>query len=91
VSFHDPLSDLAISSSGFVFDPHSGATFTLNVTGLTIVAALKEGATFEQLLSRVRETYAEVPAELVADVAAFLGELRENGLTDAEHIGRGAK
>ena len=39
------LSDLAISDSGFVFDPYTGASFSVNLTGLTLLRALKDGDT----------------------------------------------
>jgi len=84
VSSNDHLCELAISRSGFVFDPHTGATFTLNLTGLTIVDALKQGATLEQVVLRLRDTYAEVPGSLQQDVSAFLTELRQHGLTSGD-------
>ena len=84
MSSNDHLCELAISRSGFVFDPHTGATFTLNLTGLTIVDALKQGATLEQVVSRLRETYAEAPNSLQHDVSAFVAELRQHGLTSAD-------
>jgi hypothetical protein len=34
------LVDLAVSESGFVFDPWSGSTFTVNSTGLVLLAGL---------------------------------------------------
>ena len=37
------LRDLAISDSGFVFDPYSGATFTANSSGRAILEALRDG------------------------------------------------
>ena len=33
----EKLSDLAISDKGFVFDPYTGSTFSLNATGRGIV------------------------------------------------------
>ena len=37
------LRDLAISDTGFVFDPYSGATFTANGSALVILDCLKRG------------------------------------------------
>jgi hypothetical protein len=84
VSLNDHLCELAISRSGFVFDPHSGATFTLNRTGLEIVDALKQGATCAQISALLRETYADVPPGLDHDVKAFVRELRQQGLTNVD-------
>ena len=37
------LGDLALSDTGFAFDPLTGATFTVNATGLCVLLAMKEG------------------------------------------------
>lgn len=84
MSFNHHLSELAISQSGFVFDPHTGATFTLNFMGLTLVEALKAGVPPERLAARVHEDYAEVPADVEHDIASFLSELRQQGLLGSD-------
>ncbi len=40
---HDALRHLAISPSGFVFDPNTGSTFTCNETGRPLLEGLREG------------------------------------------------
>ena len=40
----DRLRDLALSETGFLFDPYSGATFSLNPTAVTILRALRGSA-----------------------------------------------
>ena len=35
---------LAVSNSGLVFDPVSGASFTVNVSGLAVLRAIQAGA-----------------------------------------------
>ena len=44
------LRDLAVSDTGFVFDPYSGATFSVNPTGLVILRALQQGAERDDVL-----------------------------------------
>ena len=39
------LRDLALSDTGFVFDPCSGATFTVNATGLAVLKGLTDRTT----------------------------------------------
>lgn len=48
---------LAISDSGFVFDPHSGESFSLNETGAEILHLLKEGKTKEEIKALFLENY----------------------------------
>lgn len=74
------LRDLAISDSGFVFDPHSGATFTLNASGLAILLALRDGVAVSAIGSRLRDAFDGVSATVDEDVADFLGALRAHGL-----------
>jgi PqqD family protein of HPr-rel-A system len=74
------LRELAISDSGFVFDPRSGATFTLNATGLAIVLALRDGLPIDALATRVRERFAETPESLDDDVMDFVRALEHHGI-----------
>jgi hypothetical protein len=37
------LSNLALSPTGFVFDPRTGATYTVNPTGRAVLEALRDG------------------------------------------------
>jgi PqqD family protein of HPr-rel-A system len=78
------LRDLAISDSGFVFDPQTGAMFTVNETGLTVLLALRDGATAAELRERVRERFDEVTSALDEDLADFLHSLRQLGLVAAD-------
>lgn len=71
------LKDLAVSETGFVFDPYSGATFTTNATGLGILEALKAGADRAQLLAQLREAFdVHQTDDLDRDLDEFLGLLR---------------
>ena len=49
--------NIAISDSGFVFDPGSGDSFTLNPSGLEIVQLIKSGKDFKEILETVSEKY----------------------------------
>ena len=51
------LKDLALSDTGFVFDPYTGATFTTNATGLAILQALREGLGRSAIIERLRERF----------------------------------
>lgn len=79
------LRDLAISDTGFLFDPYTGSTFSLNETGLAVLAGLREGLSSQAIVARLSEEF-EVPeaADLARDVAEFIHLLRRNGLVSEE-------
>jgi len=76
------IKDLAISESGFVFDPFSGATFTLNETGRAVLGALREGLSETQVIERLRNSFEGVTPKVEEDVRDFLRTLAEYGLSD---------
>ncbi len=75
------LHDLALSDSGFAFDPLTGHTFTVNSTGQLALRCLKDGMSPEAIARRMSEEFAtgedEDPAR---DVRDFVLQLRECGL-----------
>jgi PqqD family protein of HPr-rel-A system len=78
------LKDLAVSETGFVFDPYSGATFTANATGLTILDALKEGASRQTIVEELQSDYdVRDSADLGRDVDEFVGLLRRYEIVDS--------
>jgi hypothetical protein len=72
------LKDLAISESGFLFDPYSGATFTLNNTGKFIIQLLMEGKVIEQIESALRKRFEVGDDDLRSDIYEFVNLLKEN-------------
>ncbi len=80
------LSDVAISASGFIFDPASGSTFTANKTGLEILQGLRDGLDEEAILERLREVFDVGEADLRRDVAEFVHLLRHHHLLDAGDV-----
>lgn len=75
------LRDLALSDTGFVFDPYSGHTFTVNASGLTILRALKQGASVDEAVARVQDEFEPEGGEDVArDVTDYVAMLRSLGL-----------
>ncbi|MGD8558974.1 MAG: PqqD family protein [Gammaproteobacteria bacterium] len=71
------LQRLAISESGFVFDPASGHNFTVNETGLTILRILQKDNHLIPLLDKLANEYEASPRELERDVLEFAGVLRD--------------
>jgi hypothetical protein len=71
------LQRLAISESGFVFDPVSGHSFTVNETGLTILRALQANRHLDSLRAKLASEYEVDGATLDRDLLEFLGSLRD--------------
>ena len=71
------LQQLAISESGFIFDPSSGHNFTVNETGLLILRLLQKENELEPLLNKLKENYDISQRELERDVLEFAGLLRD--------------
>jgi len=75
-----PLSNLqrlAISESGFVFDPVSGHNFTVNETGLSILRLLQKDTEVEPIFSQLSNDYDAPLRDIERDVLEFAGVLRD--------------
>ncbi len=83
-SIDQRLKDLAVSETGFVFDPYSGATFSLNASALCLLRGLKEGLEREELIDRLEELFDVTDADLSRDIDEFLELLRYNGVLPQE-------
>ncbi len=76
------LRELALSDSGFVFDPLTGHTFTVNPSGLFILRLLKDGVAEAGVAAKLVEAFDLEPGEdPVRDLQDFILQLRECGLS----------
>ncbi len=75
-----PFRDLALSESGFVFDPMTGASYSVNSTGLVILQGLREGLNRSGLLALLADRFDAAEADLDRDLSDFLQVLRREGL-----------
>ena len=71
------LKDIAISDSGFIFDPYSGATFNTNETGRFILQLLKEGNGIDAIQSEIRNHFKTSEEDLRSDIYEFINLLKE--------------
>jgi PqqD family protein of HPr-rel-A system len=72
----EALQRLALSDSGFVFDPMTGNSFTVNATGLAILRHLQKGAGRDELLQTLQEEFEVDPVVAERDVIEFADLLR---------------
>ena len=78
----EKLKDLAVNESGFVFDPCSGATYTVNATGLAILEALKSRLGRDEIIARLEQEFdlSAGRADPSRDIDEFVHLLRSHGL-----------
>ncbi len=76
----DALRALALSETGFVFDPRTGHSYAVNPTGLAMLHALKEGLAPDAIAARLREQFDAGASPVEDDIEGFFGLLREHGL-----------
>jgi PqqD family protein of HPr-rel-A system len=75
------LRDVAIADTGFVFDPRTGHTFTVNPTGLAVLRGLTQGLSPEAVARALADDFElEGGEDLARDVDEFVARLREQGL-----------
>lgn len=77
---HAAFRKLSGEAGGVLLHLESTAYFQLNELGATIWQVVQEGATFDELVGRVRSLLDHPPADLEADVARFVDELTARGL-----------
>ncbi len=74
------LHNLAISSTGFIFDPVTGNSFNANETGLYILDRLKAGAAIPAIAGELGEQY-DIDIETAEqDILQLIETLRSNYL-----------
>ena len=67
--------NIALSDTGFVFDPSTGNSFTVNPIGLEIIGYLKEGRTMEEIKTSVLDAYETDSAGFERDYSDFVNML----------------
>jgi hypothetical protein len=70
------ISQLAINEEGFVFDPTTGQSFTVNRGGLEILRGLKQGKGVSDIARELGEIFKTVPKDVERDVVDFIGQLK---------------
>jgi len=70
------LTNLAMNSEGFSFDPASGACYTMNMTAVVIVEALRRKENDEAIAQQLTEEFEVTLDEAVRDIADFRLRLR---------------
>ncbi len=67
---------LALSESGFVFDPVSGQSFSVNETGLVILHLAQHEDDIDQIATQLAEQFDASLVEIKRDVQDFANRLK---------------
>ena len=76
MNLHNRIARLAVNDEGFVFDPQTGESFTVNQTGKTILKALIDSKAEDDIAIQLTEQFEVSNQEAQADVRDFLHNLR---------------
>jgi hypothetical protein len=75
------INQLAINDEGFVFDPMSGNSFTVNSTGISILEKLKAGREIAEIVTLIQDEFTETTDQIEREVSDFIALLQSHNLT----------
>jgi hypothetical protein len=65
-------SNVAVSDSGFVFDPSTGDSYSVNPIGVEIIQLLKEKSSTDEILKSILERYETDEKTIDKDLFEFI-------------------
>ena len=74
--------NIAVSDSGFIFNPGTGDSFSTNPIGMEIIALMKEEKDIEAIKAVITEKYNVDDATFEKDYFDFLNMLQSYQLTE---------
>jgi hypothetical protein len=74
--------NIATSESGFVFNPSSGDSFSLNTIGADILLQMKESKSAEEIKKDILNRYDVDKSLLERDWDDFMTQLKDNNLLE---------
>ena len=77
--------NVAISESGYVFNPSTGESFSINPTGFEIFNMIKEQKPFEEISAHFLTKYNTDKDTFEKDYTDFLGILKHYLLVESDH------
>ncbi|MFA7331544.1 MAG: PqqD family protein [Candidatus Delongbacteria bacterium] len=78
------LNHLHLSPQGFLFDHHSGLSFSTNSTGAWILDRMIKGAAQQEILNGLVEDFDVSPDQAALDLEEFLTVLRQHRVLPRE-------
>ncbi len=80
----DRLKQIAISDTGFIFNPLNGDMFQVNSTGLFLLEKCKQEQSVENILDALVEEFDVEKIEAEKDLDIFFKQLMMHGLLEKE-------
>lgn len=77
-------SNIAVSDSGFIFNPDTGESYTVNPIGARIIQMLKDGRKSPEISGELLSEYNVEASTLEKDIDDFTGLLRNYSLIENE-------
>jgi hypothetical protein len=74
--------NIALSENGFVFNPSTGDSFTLNATGKEVLELIKENKNIDQITAYMLGKYEVDKVILDRYLVDFMNDLRINNLLE---------
>lgn len=76
------IKNIALSDTGFVFNPSTGDSFSVNPIGLSILRDFKDKKTEEQIKSRLLEEFQTDKETIEKDLYDFMKMIEQLQLTE---------
>ena len=76
--------NIAISDSGFIFNPDTGESFSTNEMAIKLFQMLKEGKTHEEITAEILEHHHVDKQTFEKDYQDFIGMLAQYNLSEDE-------
>ncbi len=74
--------DVAVSDSGFVFNPTTGESYSVNPIGVEIIEMLKQEKTIDEINNALTKMYNADIVTIDKDVADFISLLKNYSLIE---------
>jgi hypothetical protein len=74
--------NIALSENGFVFNPSTGDSFTMNNTGKEVIMLIKEGKNISEITEAMLEKYDVERLALERYLSDFVNDLTSNNLLE---------
>jgi PqqD family protein of HPr-rel-A system len=74
--------NIATSESGFVFNPSSGDSFSVNPVGAEILMLLKDDNSTKEIMEIILSRFEVDPVQFERDLDDYITQLRDHNLLD---------
>jgi PqqD family protein of HPr-rel-A system len=74
--------NIAISESGYLFNPSTGDSYSVNQMAFKILELIKAEHSTKDMIAKITEEYEVNDMQLAEDLDDFLGHLKQIGLID---------